>query len=281
MKRLLVCLALTVSAWPAPAATDDPPFTTEFVYKVCRNLYRWEMDESTVLRASLDADIVALWRNLEVKLDKGDASRYRELYLPQFQMAVTLKKADYPIPETGQQVRNRDYTIQKVDRGEGPPVPTNAYERIVVNRKEMTAYLFKTRSQRAYPDAALQERLRAALRSAQSDADPAPAVGPQTVFVAPISPVSNNLWVFWENRGWLVKFSSDSDIDNPAYWEAEKVGVRVYDLAEHVVVSLDEVQGSHAYITRDWAARAVFNCVVFGQRLDLEAAAGSAGAARQ
>jgi hypothetical protein len=41
----------------------------------------------------------------------------------------------------------------------------------------------------------------------------------------------------------------------------------VYDLAKDVVVSLDEVEGSHAYITRDWAARAVFNCIVFGQRL--------------
>ena len=264
MKRLLTCLALAAMVQAVPAVTNDPPFTSEFAYKVIRNLYRWEMDESTALRVSLDADIIVLSRDLELKLDEKDASRYREMYLPQFQMLVTLKKADYAVPETGHHVRNRDYTIQKVDRVEVPPAAASQFAKLVLNRKEMMEYLFRTRSQRDFPDEALINRLRSALRTAKSDTDTEPPVGVQTVYLAPISPVSNNLWVFWENRGWLIKYSSDSDIDNPAYWEAEKVGVRVYDLDEDVVVSLDEVQGSHAFITRDWAARAVFNCLVFG-----------------
>jgi hypothetical protein len=131
----------------------------------------------------------------------------------------------------------------------------------------MEDYLFRTRAQREYPDQALQERLRVALRNAKSPSDAPLAAGPQTIYISSISPVSNELWIFWETRGWLIKYSSDSDIHNPAYWEIEKVGVHVYDLAKDVVVSLDEVEGSHAYITRDWAARAVFNCIVFGQRL--------------
>jgi hypothetical protein len=157
--------------------------------------------------------------------------------------------------------------VQMVERVEKAPTNDAAYTHLELKRKEMEDYLFRTRAQREYPDQALQERLRVALRNAKSPTDTPLAAGPQTIYISPISPVSNELWVFWETRGWLIKYSSDSDIHNPAYWEIEKVGVHVYDLAKDVVVSLDEVEGSHAYITRDWAARAVFNCIVFGQRL--------------
>jgi len=269
MKRCLLALALLAPVRPASAADADPPFTKEFIYLVCRHLYRWEMDETTAQRVGQAGKLVVWTRNLEMKLDDHDASRYREIYFPQLQLAVTLKKADYAVPELGQRVRNRDYRVQKVEREEQAPANAAAYTRQEFKYQDVTDYLFRTRAQRDYPDQALFERLRAALRSVQSPDDKPLVAGPQTVYIAPLSPVSNRLWVFWETRGWLIKFSSDADLDNPAYWELEKVGVRVYDLATHVVVSLDEVQGSHAYITRDWAARAVFNCIVFGQRLEL------------
>ena len=269
MKPYLMGLALLALLLPAPAANDDPPFTREFVYEVCRHLYRWEMDETAVIRSGADENLHVWTRNLAMKLDDKDASRYRELYFPQLQLAATLKKADYAIPELGQSVQNRDYMVQKVERVEKAPTNDAAYTQLEFNRKDLVDFLFRTRVQRQYPDKALLERLRAALRSAKSPTDAPLASGLQTLYISPISPVSNDLWIFWETRGWLIKYSSDSDIHNPAFWEMEKVGVHVYDLAANVVVSLDEVQGSHAYITRDWAARAVFNCLVFGQRLEI------------
>ena len=269
MKHFLMALALLALLLPTPAANDDLPFTSDYLHEVCRHLYRWEMDETSVIRAGADDHLHVWVRKLAVKLDDKDASRYRELYFPQLQLAATLKKADYAISELGQRVQNRDYMIQKVERVEKPPTNDAAYTQLEFNRKDMVDFLFRTRAQREYPDKALQERLRVALRSAKSPNDTPLAAGPQTVYISPISPVSNDLWIFWETRGWLIKFASDSDIHNPAYWEIEKVGVHVYDLAKDVVVSLDEVQGSHAYITRDWAARALFNCTVFGQRLEI------------
>ena len=273
MKQFLMALALLALLRPAPAANDDPPFSSDYIHEICRHLYRWEMDETSVIRAGADDHLHVWVRKLEVKLDDQDASRYRELYFPQLQLAATLKKANYAIPELGQRVQNRDYMVQMVERVEKAPTNDAAYTQLEFKRKELEDYLFRTRAQREYPDRALQERLRAALRNAKSPTDTPLAAGPQTIYISPISPVSNDLWVFWETRGWLIKYSSDSDIHNPAYWEIEKVGVHVYDLAKDVVVSLDEVEGSHAYITRDWAARAVFNCIVFGQRLVITPAA--------
>ena len=53
-------------------------------------------------------------------------------------------------------------------------------------------------------------------------------------------------------------------------WEHEDLAVKMYDLDEQVVVSLDEVAGSNAYLTRDQVGRALYNCVVLGKRLELD-----------
>ena len=48
------------------------------------------------------------------------------------------------------------------------------------------------------------------------------------------------------------------------------MAVDLYDIDEQVVVSLDEVAGSNAYMTRDQVGRALFNCIVLGRRVVLE-----------
>ena len=94
--------------------------------------------------------------------------------------------------------------------------------------------------------------------------------GKRVVHLAPLSPIANEAWVFGETARLLVRFSSDIDLANPAVWEHEELAVDVYDVDEQVVVSLDEVAGSNAYLTRDQVGRALFNCVVLGRRLELE-----------
>ena len=44
----------------------------------------------------------------------------------------------------------------------------------------------------------------------------------------------------------------------------------MYNIDEQTVVSLDEVAGSNAYMTRDQVGRALFNCIVLGRRLEFE-----------
>ena len=47
----------------------------------------------------------------------------------------------------------------------------------------------------------------------------------------------------------------------------QTLGIRTYDVLTQTVVSLDEAAGSNAYMTRDQIGRALFNCIVLGQRL--------------
>jgi hypothetical protein len=77
----------------------------------------------------------------------------------------------------------------------------------------------------------------------------------------------------------LIRFASDIDLEHPAVWDHDELAVNIYDIDEQTVVSLDEVAGSNAYLTRDQVGRALFNCIVLGKRMvlnppDLEKAQG-------
>jgi hypothetical protein len=45
--------------------------------------------------------------------------------------------------------------------------------------------------------------------------------------------------------------------------------VKTWDVLNQVVVSLDESAGSNAFMTRDQIGRALYNCLVLGQRLEV------------
>ena len=131
----------------------------------------------------------------------------------------------------------------------------------------MKDYLFRTRAQAEFPDEALFERLRTALRK-HFGLDPAQReAGEHVVHVAPLSPVANELWVFVENKKLLVRFASDLDLENPALWAHQSLAVRTYDILNQTVVSLHEVPGSNEFLTRDQVGRALYNCVILGRRI--------------
>jgi hypothetical protein len=141
-----------------------------------------------------------------------------------------------------------------------------------VDTKEMTDYLFRTRNQREYPDAALLERLRQALRDeiakdVVSITNVVP--GEQIIHLATLSTVANEVWVYWETGRKLLHFASDIDLANPAVWQHESIMVRSYDLDQQVVVSHHEAPGSNRFLTRYQVSRALFNCLVLGERVVL------------
>lgn len=243
-------------------------FSKEYVAEITRHLYRWHLDE-TVLRSVEDrTDILFHARRLNPPLDPGDESRFYELLAPRIGLRVVLKQADYTVPELDIRVRNETPKIVQVGWHEEMGSVESDYETFRFSREEILDHLFRTRNRREFPDEELLERLREAVRDHVRAAgeEIAAGEGPHTVYIAPISPVSNELWVFWENARRLVRFTSDADMATPAYWAYEKLGVRVFDLDHDVVLSLAEVPGSNAYVTRDWAARVLFNCVVLGQK---------------
>jgi hypothetical protein len=269
MRTLLpTLLTLFVCATPLRAEeTGSTPFTRDYVSEVIRHMYRWHLDETALHTVSQYTDVEIWVRPVKMALDEGDHSRYYELVAPRLLIRLLLKKADYELPELKLRVQNADFRILRVERLEELPSASDGFEILHFDRKEILDRLFKTRDQRSYPDDALRERLRVALRAHLGESAPSKDAGPQTLYVGPLSPVSNDLWCFWENEGKIIRFSSDADFTSEAYWALEKIGVRVYDLDKNVVVSMDEVAGSNAFVTRDWAARVLFNCVVFGQRL--------------
>jgi hypothetical protein len=266
---------LTACQTPHQTATNAVAVPAELVqptylYEVTRHLYRWYLDEAEVERVVQEKQFVFWVRRLDAKLDPGDQSQFGEIVLPQLDLSVKVKKADYVIEEFQTAVKSRTFKITQVTRVKIPANAPENYTVVTVEMKEMLDYLFRTRSQRDYPDAALLDRMRQALRQEliQKDTLSTNAVTTeQVVHIAPLSPVANEIWVYWETGRKLLHFASDIDLANPAVWQNETMMVRVFDLDQQVVLTHDEAPGSNRFLTRHQVGRALFNCMLLGQRV--------------
>lgn len=268
MNRIILAAAALLLTGTISRAESGTPLDLprEYLSEILRHVYRWHLDETALLKIDDAAEIQILARPISMALDENDQSRYCELIIPQLSFVLLLKKADYLVPELDIRIENSDYRIQRAEKYEELPAPLENYQSFNLPKRETIAYLFTSRNRAEFPDTEMLERMRKTLRAQTAEAGQTAPTAPQTFYVAPISPVANDLWVFWESGGKIIRFSSDSDLTSKAYWEYEKLGVNVYDLREQVVVSLAEAAGSNAFVTRDWAARVLFNCAVFGQR---------------
>lgn len=261
----------TPGSGPSSAQAAVPPELAEktYLYEVVRYLYRWQFTEAEVERI-VGSDRLTVWiKRLDAPLDTGDRSVLGELLLPQVGMRVRVKKADYRIEETGVEVKSPSFRIVHVTREPLPRRAPAAARAVGLDMKEMREYLFRTRAQHDYPDEALVKRLQQAVRkqAAREGLQAAGADDEKVVHVAPLSPVANEVWAFWEAGRKLLLFASDIDLSNPAVWEQETLMTRIYDLDEQVIVSPEEAPGSNRFLTRYQVSRALFNCLLYGQRL--------------
>lgn len=266
------CRAPVPAGRSGESAAPAELLQTNTLNEVVRHLYRWYMDENDVERITNDRDLVFWIRRVKVQLDPGDQSVFAEISLPQLDTTILLKKADYTVEETKTEVKSRNFRIKNVARAPLPARPPQSCQVVRRPYQEVKDYLFRTRSQPDYPDAALFDRMRQQLRkelerqreSLGLTNDP---TGEQTAYLAPLSPVGNDAWVYWENQKMLIRFSSDIDLSNPAVWEHETMRVQVYDTYRQGVVSLGEAAGSNRFMTRNQIGRALYNCLVLGQRV--------------
>jgi hypothetical protein len=244
----------------------------DFLFEVAQHLYRWYLDEAEVERASKEKQIVFWVCRLEPALDAGDKSIFGEILLPQFDFGVKVKKTDYTIEEMHAVVRSPDVKITQVLRESATAMKGKPYIIVTVRTQELIDYLFQTRNQRQYPDAALLERIRDALRKefgSNSASFTNIPPGEQIVHLAPLSPVANEAWVFWETGHRLLHVASDIDLANPAVWQHESLMVRTFDLDQQVLFTHQEAPGSNRFLTRYQVSRALFNCIVLGDRVEL------------
>jgi hypothetical protein len=273
---LLLPLLLTSCATvPAPSArtSESLVFQKTYLYEVLGHLYRWYLDEVDVRAATKGGNCTVWVRELSPELDPGDCSQFGEIILPVLGLSVTVKKADYTIDELSVEVVSDRFKIVRVGRVELASNLAASYTPVELDGTELRDYLFQRRGEVAFPDAALVTRLRVAARqeldACIKDSGKVIAAGNRTVHCAPLSPVANELWVFWEAGRVLIRFASDLDLANPHVWEHEELAAKIYDIDEQVIVSLQEAPGSNAYLTRDQVGRALYNCVILGRCYDL------------
>jgi len=272
LMALMACALPGCASTPSVSHREAGVLTRDYVAEILRYLYRWYADETMLASVSQFTDTELWARPLHPPLDAGDDSRFCEVLFPRVHMRIVLKQAEYLVEELGQRVHNDSFKVHSVGEYASLPAAASAYTVFRFDRGELSDYLFRTRNDRVFPDESLRERLRAAVRKEMGEPPADVEEGPAIVYVAPLSPVSNDLWVYWENGHRIIRFSSDADLTQEIYWDLARVDVQMYDLHENVVVSLGEVQGSSKYVTRDWAARVLFNCIALGQKVVLQPA---------
>jgi len=266
LAALIVAATLTAAPEPEPAESH---LHKEFTFELLRYLYRWYLDDDLFIHNPMvrEATTVEIWtRPLIHGSDEEDNSVFIEVLIPIVQTRVILKKADYLIPELNIRIQNRDFRVATVDRYETLPETPSEYTKVSYDLNEVIAHLYITRNNKQFPSEEIQARLGKALREHMRAEGLSKIEGDQLLYLAPPSPVSNDLWIFWENERKIINFSSDCDYVDTYYWEHQQVSVDIYDLDNDIVISLIETPGSNAYITKDAVGRILFNCVVLGRR---------------
>jgi hypothetical protein len=280
--EISVCVALLLvsvgllsacrSTAPKAPADLSELTQTSYLQMVMRYLYRWQLDESQ-FETLLDQKNIVFWvRPLELELDPGDRSQFADILLPQLNLSLRVKKANYRIAEIGTDVKSQHFKITGVTHGDVPSHRPSGCMVATLNSQEMRDFLFNTRWQLDTFDPAIVTNLLNAARDQAAKeglADTNILNGQQLIDIAPLSPVANETWVLWEIRRKLFYIASDIDLADPAVWKYQTLTFRTFDLKEQVVVSHEEASGSNFYLTRHQISRVLFNCMVLGQRIDI------------
>ncbi|HTR40138.1 MAG TPA: hypothetical protein VMH87_00800 [Pseudomonadales bacterium] len=240
-----------------------------YLHEIMRYLYRWQLHEADVENI-LDQKQFVFWvRHVPEELDADDHSQFAEIMLPQLGISVYVKKADYTIEETGTAVKSPNFRIIRIARGNLPQQAPRDCAVVTEDMLAMRDYLYSTRNESEYPDAALLEHLREAVRkeaARENMVDTNLPAGEQLIDAAPLSPVANEEWVYWEAGDKLFYVASDMDLANPVVWKYQTLSIRIFDLVQQVVVSHEEAPGSSFFLTRYQMSRALYNCMVLGER---------------
>jgi hypothetical protein len=244
----------------------------QFVFNVLVHLYRWHFDQSYVLEPAKHATIEVWTRRLHPKLDEDDRSEYAEMWIPSVNMLVGLKRAEYRVPEMKLEIADQGFKINSVNRQINPPASKSSYEVGRFEREAVRDYLFATRTNRLVASEAVRTKARQLMAAYLKKEHPEPFTEEQVLYRSQLSPVCNEVWVFWENGRRVRLFSGDMDLTHPKFWESSPLRLDVIELDKDVVTSTKEVPGSNSFVTKDWVGRLLFNCLVLGDKMVIPAA---------
>lgn len=257
-------------AQPVTAAhhPDHPAETRENLLEIVHHLYLWYYDQSFFPAGQELNELEVHFRTVERPLDAGDNSQFGELYFPAIELLVELKRSDYHITEINHPVRDAFFKIRRVQRAAAPPAPLADYRTTVLLRDELKEW-FSTKSHAAPP---LADQLRAQIRKTllkhQFDKD----WDDQAVhifYTAPLSPVSNDIWILHENTNQLLQFSADMDVSQSATWENLSLRLKFHQLDPNLILTPDRERTEANELNKDFIGRVLFNCVVLGHRIEV------------
>jgi hypothetical protein len=286
MKRLsaLLCFVLLASLRAAPAApaataaSAAPTLTVldnrlrdpAFQFEVLRYIYLWYLDDRFFVN-SADASSFEIWvRPIQPRTrDAGDQSLYAEMWVPAAGVQLKLKLADYPVPELQRQVKSPGFRIVRAAPLPEAPAPREEYAVFTHDRKAISTFLMDTRNKPQTPGPELRQRLLAALRETVKVHPPADPTARQVFFLSTAPSVSGDIWILWVNEKTAIRFGGEFGADQPDLLSLLPLQTQLFDLSTMVVASLLETEGRTGFITKDWAGRILFQCLVLGERVEV------------
>jgi len=266
MKKTLL-LILCFAAFNSSANTEFiKPENAEYLRGVLEYVYFWHLDPAHFFEDDQDTNIEILVKRNSYSKDLNNKSTRYELIVPDLNLGISLVKANYKIQELDLQITNASYKVVAVNPDFREPVTNKEFQIRFLSEGNMMKRLFQNRYKPAVLSNYVKTNIYNSLVKLSKLELGHPLKKEHIFYVGPLSDYSNDIWIFWEAERKIVKLSSASDYTSKAYWQLLPIYVKIYDLDSDVVVSLSEVSGSNAYITKDFAGRIMFNCIVNGKK---------------
>lgn len=272
MKTVFIALLLTLVAplrAASPAPLDPALADREWLLETLLYSYYWYLDDAFFAATAENKDAEIWVRSVEpTARDAEDRSRFGQVWLPAAKVLLSVKQADYLIPELNITARTKNYRVIRGSFESAPPADSAAWKSVSFSWSVVAETLKSARHQVHVPGPATKAVVTAMLRREMQHAGI--TEGTQRFFIAARTAVATDVWVFWENRRTLFQISGDMDITDRTAVGQLPLLVRQFNLAGNVVASLLEAQASNAVISRDRASRVLFMCLARGEELVLE-----------
>jgi len=270
MKKILI-LMLCFTAFNSSANKEFvKPENAEYLRGVIEYVYFWHLDPANFFEQDQDTNIEILVKENSYSKDLDNKSTRYELIIPDLNLGIDLIKANYKIQELDLQITNSSFKVVAVNPDFREPITNSEFKVKYLSKGKIMKHLFQNRYKPTVLSGYVKTNIYNSLVKL-SKLELGHHLKKEHIFyVGPLSDYSNDIWIFWETERKLVKLSSASDYTSKAYWQLLPVFVKIYDLDSDVVVSLSEVSGSNAYITKSFAGRIMFNCIVNGKKVIID-----------
>lgn len=246
-----------------------------YLYEVMKYLYRWYLDDEDIKKCLESKNIIFLVRELRYNLDKDDKSLFAEMLIPVFGVALKLKKSNYLIEEQGIYIKSNVFKIVSISRISIKNVDFKQYNKTEIDLGALIKYLTQTRTHSTFPNeevlSNIKHRLKEQVESAgKSDAFKIDPEVNDIFYLAPLSPVCNEIWLYWVGAKIIIHCKSGIDIDTPAAWDSGSLHFSLFDAYNNTLISLGQTALSNEFMTIHQVGRTLYNCMVLGKRISSE-----------